>query len=316
MKLASFAFAAGFSAVLLATTAVAGEAKRPVVVELFTSQGCNSCPPADELLGRLATRPDVIAISLPVTYWDMLGWKDTLATDANTRRQKAYAQFMGRGGVYTPQIIVDGVSDVVGSREADVQAAIAKREAEIEVSESRREAIVAAHEAAASAREAALAEAQAERAAALEQAAAYRETARADLASARQDVSAAHGPPPPSLAIPVSLTETPKTMHIRVAAAMDRADHNATIWLFHLRSTVTVNIGGGENDGRSMTYRNVVGDLRPVGTWKGESISLDLPRAAMKGLPHDAVAVVVQQGGYGRVVGATLVSHPDFQASH
>ncbi len=62
---------------------------RPIVVELYTSQGCNSCPPADLLLGRLAQRPGVIALSLPITYWDMLGWKDSLASDANTRRQKA-----------------------------------------------------------------------------------------------------------------------------------------------------------------------------------------------------------------------------------
>ena len=61
------------------------------MVELYTSQGCSSCPPADALLGRLADRKDVLAMSLPVTYWDMLGWKDTLASEANTHRQKAYA---------------------------------------------------------------------------------------------------------------------------------------------------------------------------------------------------------------------------------
>src|SRR6516164_1490225 len=115
---------AGFCA--LSGQAASAGPSRPVVVELYTSQGCNTCPPADALLGHLAQRSDLIALSLPITYWDMLGWKDTLASDANTRRQKAYAQYMGRGGVYTPQIIVDGVSDVVGSREGDVDAAIAK----------------------------------------------------------------------------------------------------------------------------------------------------------------------------------------------
>ncbi|MBK4954952.1 DUF1223 domain-containing protein, partial [Klebsiella variicola] len=73
----------------------------------------------------------VIALSLPITYWDMLGWKDTLATDANTRRQKAYAAAMGHGGVYTPQIIVDGVMDIIGSRQTNVELAIAQREATI-----------------------------------------------------------------------------------------------------------------------------------------------------------------------------------------
>src|SRR5215472_1186606 len=116
------------AALLLGGAAMAGSTKRPVIVELYTSQGCNSCPPADELLGRLADRPNVIAMSLPITYWDMLGWKDTLASEANTRRQKAYAAAMGHGGIYTPQIIVDGVTDVVGSRVADVDSAIAERQ--------------------------------------------------------------------------------------------------------------------------------------------------------------------------------------------
>jgi hypothetical protein len=111
----------------------AGGAKRPVVVELFTSQGCSSCPPADAILGQLVKRRDVIALSLPITYWDMLGWKDTLATDADTKRQKAYAQMMWRGGVYTPQMIVDGVNDVVGGRDAQVEAAIAARAADQQV---------------------------------------------------------------------------------------------------------------------------------------------------------------------------------------
>jgi hypothetical protein len=118
---ASLAF--GMSAALAGSPAA-----RPILVELYTSQGCSSCPPADQLLGKLAARPDVIAISLPITYWDMLGWKDTLASEANTRRQKAYAAAMGHGGVYTPQIIVDGDMDVVGSRAAEVDAAIAERQ--------------------------------------------------------------------------------------------------------------------------------------------------------------------------------------------
>jgi hypothetical protein len=81
-----------------ATSAVAGES-RPILVELYTSQGCSSCPPADALLAKLAKRKGLIAVSLPITYWDMLGWKDTLASEANTSRQKAYAAATGRGGV-------------------------------------------------------------------------------------------------------------------------------------------------------------------------------------------------------------------------
>src|SRR5262249_17135831 len=266
------------AALLLGAAASAGSLKRPVLVELFTSQGCNSCPPADELLGRLADRPNVIALSLPVTYWDMLGWKDALATDANTRRQKAYAQFMGRGGVYTPQIIVDGVSDVVGSREGDVDAAIARRQAEIEVSLAKSEALLAAKEAAAAARQAAL-EARAGRealrdgknegpAGLVADRPAQLVERRRELSEAHAEMTAAHEAgmadrvhAVSGLAIPVSVSESSGAMHINVAAAGDKNEHNATIWLFHLRNAVTVNIGSGENEGRTMTYRNVVADL-------------------------------------------------------
>ena len=99
----------------------------PVVIELYTSQGCSDCPAADRIVADLAKRKDIIALSFPVTYWDMLGWKDTLATEANTDRQKAYARTMNRSGMYTPQIVVDGKFDVVGNQRDHVYAAIAAR---------------------------------------------------------------------------------------------------------------------------------------------------------------------------------------------
>jgi hypothetical protein len=109
----------------LAQNAYAGT--HPVVVELFTSQGCSDCPAADRLVIELAKRKDVIALTLPITYWDMLGWKDTFATESNTKRQKAYAKAMTRSGIYTPQMIVDGVVDVVGNQRDRVMTAIAAR---------------------------------------------------------------------------------------------------------------------------------------------------------------------------------------------
>lgn len=239
--------AAGLCAcVLTAVAADAGPIKRPVVVELFTSQGCSSCVPADALLAKLTKRPDVLPLSLSVTYWDMLGWKDTLASEVNTKRQKAYAALMGHSAVYTPQMIVDGVVDVVGSREAQVQAVI---------------------------------------------------EARAKDSS--DDV-------------PIAVHETKDELHIGIGSAPDRGREPATVWMFHLKNAATVAIGGGENDGRTMTYHNVVADLRAVGQWKGEALTIDLPRSSMEGLPHDAVAVVVQRGGYGHVVGAAVLAHPDF----
>src|SRR6476469_2994509 len=89
------------------------------VVELFTSQGCSSCPPADKIIGELAKDPNVIALSMPIDYWDYLGWKDTLADNRFTARQKAYSQMRGDRDVYTPQVIVNGSAHVIGSdREA------------------------------------------------------------------------------------------------------------------------------------------------------------------------------------------------------
>ncbi len=114
-----------FFAIAVITGAWAGQHRqRPVVVELFTSQGCSDCPAADRLVTELAKREDVIALSLPITYWDMLGWKDTYATDANTQRQKSYAREMNRSGIYTPQMIIDGRLDVVGNQRDRVLAAL------------------------------------------------------------------------------------------------------------------------------------------------------------------------------------------------
>ncbi len=223
--------------------AMAGDG-RPIVVELYTSQGCSSCPPADALLGKLAQKPGVLAMSLPITYWDMLGWKDTLANPANTARQKAYAKAMGHSGIYTPQIIVDGLTDVVGSRDTGVKAAIAARTADMTT-------------------------------------------------------------------VPILLKPDGHQVHVSIGAGKPA---DATVWVFHILSSSTVAIGKGENEGHTMTYRNVVRDLKPAGKWKGEALALDLPRHDAADPPHDTLAVVVQQGGYGRVIGAAFISRPDYSA--
>jgi hypothetical protein len=95
------------------------------VVELFTSQGCSSCPPADALLSDLAKRPDVIALTFPVDYWDYLGWKDTLAQPGFAARQRGYAHLRGDRQVYTPQVIVNGHKPCVGSDRAQIEGIIA-----------------------------------------------------------------------------------------------------------------------------------------------------------------------------------------------
>ncbi len=106
------------------TTAQPADAAHPTVVELFTSQGCSSCPPANALLAKLAERPGVLALSFGVTYWDDLGWKDTFARKDYTDRQTAYVKSLGGDGDYTPQIVVNGAGDAVGSRKGEVDALI------------------------------------------------------------------------------------------------------------------------------------------------------------------------------------------------
>src|SRR6056297_3529622 len=106
---------------LLALGALPGMAgERPVVVELFTSQGCSSCPPADAFLEELVERDDVLALSLHVDYWDYIGWKDTFASPDHTARQRGYAKANERKMVYTPQMIINGADHAVGTRLKDV----------------------------------------------------------------------------------------------------------------------------------------------------------------------------------------------------
>ena len=109
---------------LLATLSATPHADaRPIVVELFTSQGCSSCPPADELLTALTRRGDVLPLAFHVTYWNALGWRDPYSFEAATERQAQYATRLG-GGSYTPEIVVDGRHAMVGSRRDEVEAAI------------------------------------------------------------------------------------------------------------------------------------------------------------------------------------------------
>jgi hypothetical protein len=97
---------------------------RPVVIELFTSQSCSSCPPADGLLGELARRGDVVALGFHISYWDGAGWKDPFSSQSSTDRQRAYSRLFGLGQVYTPQMVVDGAREMVGSDRKAVLAAV------------------------------------------------------------------------------------------------------------------------------------------------------------------------------------------------
>jgi hypothetical protein len=224
---------------LLGNSAALAEPK--AVVELFTSQGCSSCPPADKLLGELAQEDDLIALTMPVTIWDHLGWSDTLASQEMTERQIAYAQARGDRRVYTPQVVVCGVTAVVGSDRRAIYTAIR------------------------------------------------------DL-----------GPLP----LPVAVSKIGGNLKIDVGASDAAGVSSATIWLSYVDPAVTVPIGRGENSGRTITYHNVVGDLQPLGMWRGKPITIELPIDAHEQVVDAGVVILVQTddpAGPGRIIGAAKI---------
>jgi hypothetical protein len=171
------------------------------VLELFTSQGCSSCPPADAFLSAIARNPDIVAVSFPVDYWDYIGWKDTLAAPAFGARQRAYAAAHGEPHVYTPQAVVDGLVGVVGSDRRDVEMAI----------------------------------------------------------SAGKGRDGA-------VSLPMRLSRSDGSIVIDVA---DGDGGPADVLVLRVARTKTVQIGRGENAGRSVTYTNVVRAIDKVGDWTG-----------------------------------------------
>jgi hypothetical protein len=137
---------------LLVPRAVHAAPTRPVLVELFTSQGCSSCPPADKLAAELVNDPNTVVLSFNVDYWDYLGWRDTLAKPEYSQRQYDYAKSRGDGSVYTPQMVVNGKTHAVGSNKrevannieqgradallADVKLSLTKQSISVEISKS------------------------------------------------------------------------------------------------------------------------------------------------------------------------------------
>jgi hypothetical protein len=216
---------AGFAA--LAMTGVTGGAAADprAVVELFTSQGCSSCPPADKVLGELADRDDVLALSYNIDYWDYLGWKDTLASHDFSDRQRAYATARGDRQVYTPQMVVNGGEHVVGSNRPAVEAAITR-------------------------------------------------------ASGK-------------LSVPVDLSVKSDAIEVKIGASAS-PDAKGTIWLVMYDSAVSVPIERGENRGETVTYHNVVRKVRPIAMWKGEAMTVDLPRSEQTHAGTKHCAVILQ----------------------
>lgn len=125
MSRVSYTITAALTCTGILLAAAAQAEQRPVVVELYTSQGCSSCPPADAILSALTDRDDVIAIALHVDYWDYIGWKDEFGHPAHADRQRAYAAQAGRRSIYTPEMVVNGETDIVGAKPMLLSEAIA-----------------------------------------------------------------------------------------------------------------------------------------------------------------------------------------------
>ncbi len=234
--------AAGFALVAAAVAPAAAQdasQQRPrAVIELFTSQGCSSCPPADKLMVEMAKDPTLIVLSLPVDYWDYLGWKDTLAHSTFTYRQKAYSATRGDRQVYTPQAVINGAMHAVGSDRAAIDKAIA---------------------------------------------------------ASREQTSV--------LSVDLRIEKTDTGLRAVLPAMPGLSGH---LWVLPMVKERAVQIGRGENTGRSVTYANVVRGVTRLGFWSGEPLTVEIPATAV---PTECEGVVVLlQGGSekkpGQIMGA------------
>jgi len=239
----------GISLAVLASAMVSSAvalAEPRAVIELFTSQGCSSCPAADKLAGELAKDPSLVVISLSVDYWDYLGWKDTLAVPGHTNRQRAYSKSRGDREVYTPQVVVNGSAHVIGSDKDAIENAIAQ---------TRKHANV--------------------------------------------------------LALPVSLSVSGDKISVSVPAAKSGAATKGEIWLCPIAKNVPVEIGRGENTGKTITYHNVVRRWVKLGEYNGAAQTFSVPVSEITSAEADAVAVIVQSGtkeAPASMLGATVAS--------
>lgn len=222
--------------ILIASLAIVAQApamasERLVVVELFTSQGCSSCPPADALLGELTRRDDVLPIALHVDYWDYIGWKDEFADPAHTARQKAYATHHRQRSIYTPQMIVGGRDVIVGFKPMRLADAIARQ-------------------------------------------AAY----------------------PPGATI--RLGREGERVTIRISDAQARGSFVVAVVTYAPKRQVA--IARGENEGRTLTYHNIVTSWTPIGEWNGSGTF----RGSVRLATDDEAAVIVQETGPGPILAA------------
>lgn len=224
--------------------AQSSEVAPKAVVELFTSQGCSSCPPADALFVDLAKQPDIIALTLPVTYWDYLGWKDTLGKDSFAKRQKYYAKVRGDGQVYTPQAVINGAAHVVGSDRGEIERA-------------------------------------------------------------------SKHTPGSGFVARLGTKEEAGQLVVTLVPIGEAQERTAGVWVATTTRMVTVPIGRGENQGKTVSYANVVRGMTRIGDWDGKTATITAPLAVTQGTEVDSYVVLVQteqQGKYGAMPGAILAA--------
>lgn len=299
-------------AVLLALgVAVPGLAQaptaRPVVLELYTSQGCASCPPADEMMLELAAREDVIALALHVDYWDYIGWPDTFGRRLFTERQQGYARRHGHSTIYTPQVVVNGVELIEGFRTMQVMESIADhalRPVEVTLVLARGEGGTLRIEATP---EGHLAPGLAM---ASRRGAVTGITGSAVIGSLSMSNGVDSAAPTGGAAAGVadddaSLAAEATTEAAPLVAAPTelvpvRPTGPYVVQLVRYLDSEVVEILGGENAGRTTTYANIVTTWMPVANWDmQEALSLTLPLTG-----EEAVVVLIQEAGQGEVIAA------------
>jgi|GEM_PF-140341 hypothetical protein len=221
----------------------AAKDKQPIVIELYTSQGCSSCPPADKFMGELIKRDDILGLTFHVDYWDYIGWKDPFARPENTARQKDLSSRLGLRHIYTPQMIIHGAVNAVGSSEWDVERAIKHTKN-------------------------------------------YPQT-------------------------PVKLTHN-KGSQLNISIPASATKEPAKIYIIAYDDVHTTSIKRGENSGRKLSYFNVVRDMKHVGDWSGEAVSLNVPLTGMMASGRSACAVIIQSERSGHILGAAEIrlNHP------
>lgn len=221
--------------------------RAPLVVELFTSQGCDACPPADRLIGEVGAKPGIIALTYNVDYWDYIGWSDTFANSTSTDRQRAYARASRRIELSTPQIILDGDRKLMGPSAQELDFAL-------------------------------------------------------------EQVGRSGDPK-------LEVTAERKNGRLVISLPEATLDAETTIWLVRFAHTRTQKVERGDNAGRLLTYFNVVHDIANLGLWFGERRKIEFNEEQLADQGSDGCALLIQERGYGRILGAHLMNFPGRSAA-